>query len=503
MSVRSVVIAGSGPMTWIAAAALWRAFRHQALDVRVVDTGPTRDARVGRWTLPSQRGMNALLGIAEPHFVQHTGATFNLASEHLAWQGEGSRFLHAHGEIGVDVGGMPFYKFLQREALAGRAQKPEWFSLGGMAANLGRFARPMGDGKSLTSTFTYGFHLQDWAFTQYLRAHALSLGVREAAAPLAEVVLNEAGAISALRLVDGGVERADYFLDCSGPEARLLTAMGSTEREDWTAWLPCDRMWSALAPAAHNPPTVTQIVAYDSGWSWRAPLANSSMIGYVYSSRFTTDDSGRAALLALEPACWSPLLTRFTAGRRRQFWLRNCVSLGAAAVELEPLVGADLHLAQIGLALFIELFPLRQASNVEATEYNRLMAESADALRDFTVAHYRAGAPRAGEFWSATRAVALPARLAEKLDLYQASGRISLLDHETFGETDWAWLLLGAGCKPATLELQILLRLANLPAQQVNALRVQIEQLAASMPPHGEFLRRQAESVGRASRQRT
>jgi tryptophan halogenase len=491
MSIRIVAVAGSGPMAWIAASALRRAFQHLQLDVCVIDTGPTRDARIGRWTLPSQRGIHGLLGIVEPHFVQQTGATFKLATEHVGWQGEGSRFLHAHGEIGVEIGGTPFYKFLQREILAGRAEKPESFSLAAAAATLRRFARPVGDGKSLASSFTYSFHLEDVPFTQYLRAHAQRLGVREIAAPLAEVVLGETGGIRALRLADGGILEADYFVDCSGPEARLLNAMGPATRDDWSHWLPCDRMCSALARAESNPPPVTRIVADEWGWSWRAPLANASMAGYVYSSRFVSDEAALATLQRLEPACSPSLLTHFSAGRRQQFWLRNCVGLGAAAVELEPLVGADLHLAQIGLAQFIELFPLRQSSEVEAAEYNRLMAENADALRDFTMAHYRAGAPRPGDFWAMTRASAPPPRLAEKLELYGASGRINLLDNETFEETDWAWILMGAGCVPATVELQILLRLAKLPVQQVNALRAQIQQMAASMPPHIEFVRRQ------------
>ena len=87
-AIRSVVVAGSGPVAWISAAGLLRAFAQRKLDVCVVNTGGSRGQGVGRWTLPSQRGMHALLGIAEPHFVQHTGATYKLASEHLGWQGE-------------------------------------------------------------------------------------------------------------------------------------------------------------------------------------------------------------------------------------------------------------------------------------------------------------------------------------------------------------------------------------------------------------------------------
>jgi tryptophan 7-halogenase len=497
--INSVIVAGSGPIAWICAAALLRANRQRALAVVVVDTGPGRDAPVGRWTLPSQRGMHALLGIAEPHFVQHTGATYKLATEHLGWQGAGSRFLHAHGDIGTELGGAPFYKFLQSEALAGRASPPEAFSVAGAAARLGKFARPMGEGRVLTATFTYGYHLEEQAYVRYLRAHALRLGVREASAPLADVLRLESGDIQGLRLTDGTTVSADYFIDCSGPEARLIGQAGAGDREDWSAWLPSDRMWSGFGPAAPDPAPVTQTVATSEGWSWRAPLAQATMVGHVFSSRFTDEARAFAALQASEPALRSePVLTRFSAGRRRKFWQRNCVALGASAVELEPLAGASLHIAQIGLGTLIELFPLTRASTVEADEYNRLMAEHADALRDFTLAHYRAGPAQPGGFWAATRATSAPARLADKLEHYAASGRINLLDHESFEETDWAWLLLGSGCRPAALELQIRLRLEKLSLQEVNALRMHVQQLAASMPRHIDFVRHQASLAARA-----
>ena len=496
--VRHIVVAGDGPVAWITATALLRAFRAQPPEVTVVAAGPTCDTRVGRWTLPSQRGMHALLGMAEPQVVEETGATFKLATEHLEWQGEGSRFLHAHGEIGPEFGGTQFYKYLLSEALAGRPELPETFSLAGMAARMGKFARPMGNAGSLTQGFTYGFHLDERAYTNYLRAHALRLGVRAATAPLVESMLAESGFIEAVILADGSRVAADYFVDCSGPEGRLIGALSKAQREDWSAWLPCDSMWSAPAAAVSGAPACTQTVATDAGWLWRAPLANSSMAGHVFSSRFQDADAAAGALRAFAPTLAAPpLLTRFSSGRRSVFWERNCVAIGASAVELEPLAGADLHLAQIGLANFVELFPGTHDSTIEAAEYNRVMAEYADRVRDFTLAHYHAGAPRAGDFWQATRAVALPPALAAKLELFSASGRINLLDHESFEETDWAWLLLGAGRRTDSIEMQIRLQLAKLPAQEVAALRTHVQQLAASMPSHQEFVRRQGSLVAR------
>jgi tryptophan halogenase len=488
---RRIVVAGTGSIAWMTAAALLRAFRKNAPEVTVVDTGDPSDARIGRWTLPSQRGMHALLGIAEPHLVESTGATFKLATQHLGWQGNGSGYLHAHGEIGAEFGGIPFYKYLVSQALAGRPERPEAFSIAGLAAQLGRFARPMGDATSLTQSFTYGFHIDERVYGEYLRAHALRLGVRLASAPLADVVIGESGGIDALALADGSRVAADYFIDCTGRDALLIGRLAAA-REDWSAGLPCDSMWSGAAAPTADPPAITQTLAIDAGWLWRAPLARATMVGVVFSSRFQDDAAARESLRRFAPVLETEArLTRFAAGRRQEFWSRNCVAIGASAVEIEPLAGADLHLAQIGIATFVELFPRQLGSGVEAAEYNRLMADYAERVRDFTLAHYHAGPPRDGALWEAIRAVAPPATLAAKLDLFSAGGRINVLDHETFEETDWAWLLLGAGSPASSIEMQIRLQLDKLPAQAVDSLRTHIERLTASMPPHQEFLRRQ------------
>ncbi|HEX6637443.1 MAG TPA: tryptophan halogenase family protein [Steroidobacteraceae bacterium] len=487
--IRKIVVAGSGAVAWITAAALRRALARRELDVCVVDTGAD-GAPAGWWTLPSQRGMHALLGINESHFIQETGATFRLGTEHRGWQGDGSRFLHAHGDLGTELGGTPFYRYLQAESVDGRPSAPEEWSLAGMAARLGRFARPMG--KDLTASFTYGYHLDDARYAAYLRTLAERLGVRVGAAPWADTQLAEGGRIARLRLADGSTIEADLFIDCSGATAKLIGAI-APDREDWSAWLPCDRMLSGFAPAQPDLAALTQTVAGEAGWSWRAPLAARSLVGFVYSSRFLGDEQALAAFASSAPELdGDPGRTRFSAGRRQQFWSGNCLALGAAAMELEPLAGAALHFAQVGLATLVELFPRSRDSRVESVEYNRVMREQADALRDFTLAHYLAGRARPGEMWAAIRGVEPPARLAHKLALYSSNGRLVLQDHETFEETDWAWLLLGSGCVPAAVEAQVRGQLANISPRDLQALHTRIQQLAASMPTHAEFVRHQS-----------
>jgi tryptophan halogenase len=491
-----VAVLGSDSAAWITAASLAKAFQHRKLDVVVVEHGATA-APPGRWTLPSQRGIHALLGIAEPDFVHRTGATYKLASEHVGWQGEGSGFVHAHGEIGSPLGGIHFYKYLVREWLAGRADPASNYSLAAAAALSGRFARPMGKDTALTASFTYGFHLGEESYAGYLRAHAVKLGVKRAVAPFAGVDRDGDGHALALRLSDGTALAADLFVDCT-PEAPLMNA---SARVDWSTSLPCDRLLVARAPALANPPAMLRTTAARAGWRWRMPLAHETWVGYTYASAFITDDEARAELAAAEPLASAPLaLAQFSSGRRSNLWDRNCVAIGPAAVQLEPLVGADLHAAQVGVSTLIELFPRDARGDAERIEYHRLMVEHLDSLRDFTLAHYIAGPARPGAFWEAVRAAPVPDRLAHKLDLFRANGRIELLDFESFEETDWAWLLLGAGCKPDALELSVVLHLEKFGSREAAPLKAQVRHLAESMPPHREYVRRLGELAARAPR---
>ena len=172
--------------------------------------------------------MHALLGIAEPHFMQHTGATFKLASEHVGWQGEGSGFLHAHGEIGKELDGMPFYRYLQREALAGRPERPEDFSVAGQrgAPRQVRAADgPSSKESRSPPSFTYGFHVAELAVHAVpARACVAPRRARRLRRHWPRSCRGEAGDIQALRLADGTTAEADLFVDCSGPAARLLGA---------------------------------------------------------------------------------------------------------------------------------------------------------------------------------------------------------------------------------------------------------------------------------------
>jgi tryptophan halogenase len=490
--LRKVVVAGGGTIGYIAAAALRRTFKHAGLEVVVVDT-PETGAPSARWTLPSQRGAHTQLGLSEADFLRETDATYRLASEYSGWQRHGG-FLLAHSEIGVPVDVTPFYKVLLASELRGNSESPDSYSVGAGAARAGRFARPMGSSHELTAGFTYGYHLDERAYARLLRTLAEKAGVQRVEGRIVDVTLRENGHVESLTLDSGQRVAGDLFVDCTGSGAEILSHLDASPRIDWTHWLPCDRRISAFFPLPGDPPALTRVLGADAGWVFHAPLATKAFAGHVYSSKHTSDEVALDTLCkAMRVSSVEPEISNFKAGRRGRSWVGNCIALGAAALEIEELGGANLHFAQIGLAKLIELFPLDAGTGRldagESIEFNRIVGEYADSLRDFTLATYRLS-PRPGPFWEATRAAELPDTLAAKLDLYAAGGRIDIRDHEIFEEHDWVWLFMGAGFKPRALEWQIARAVSGLRREQVTAMRDQVARLVNSMPRHIEYLQR-------------
>jgi hypothetical protein len=170
-------------------------------------------------------------------------------------------------------------------------------------------------------------------------------------------------------LADGERVVADLFIDTT-PDGRLIgatpgAAPGSTTRTACpaTAW-PCGKS----LPRA-NPPPLTEFEAIAEGWLRRVPLRGGDAVTLAYASGLTSDDEARDILGG--EATIVPLRN----GRRERVWSGNCLAIGPAAGQLEPLNGDDAQAIQSGVGRLIALLPTADGSPLAAMEYNRLMAE--------------------------------------------------------------------------------------------------------------------------------
>jgi tryptophan halogenase len=486
-----IAIIGGGLSAWMAAAAFANAFRRRAGAITLVDISPSQSVQADEASLPTIRAFNAKLGISEDQFIRRAKAIFSLGTEFKGWTGPGTSFIHGFGRIGTGVGDVGFHHCWFRLRECGDAGKLEDYSLAAVAASLGRFRRPADDAGSVLSSYSYAFRFDGERYCELLREISLANGVERTEAKSIDVRLNgEDGSIAAVGMDGGTAIEADLYLDCTGAEGLLIERALHAGFERWSAWLPCDRLLSVRSEADGDESLLTRVAAHPGGWRLQVSARERETTAFVYSSAFTTDAEAEAEFASHVPpsAAHRAQISEFRNGRRKKFWVKNCVALGGAAGFLEPLESTRVHLLQSEISRLLALVPAGAAMQACAEEYNRLMTAEYDQVRDFLILHYCANGVGASPLWDHCRAMPLPDSLAYAIDLFKSRGRVTADTGDVFFLPSWLSLFVGLGVLPRRHHPFADGLSAERLAQQLGLMRSTIRQAAQSMPTHGAFL---------------
>ena len=474
----------------MAAAALARVL-DGACEITLIESEAIGTVGVGEATIPSLPAFHGLLEVDEREFLRATGGTFKLGIQFRDWRALGDSFLHPFGPYGVNINHELFQAYWLKRRQEGCPSPLEEWSVTGLAASLGRFGTPpLKDPAAPLRQLSYAYHLDATLYARFLRNKAEVRGVRRIEGEIVDVKVGPGGLVDSLVLRDGRSIGGDFFIDCSGFRSLLIGQALKTDYLDWSQWLPCDRAVAVQCESAGDPVPFTQSTARESGWQWRIPLQHRVGNGYVYCSANVSDDEATAGLLErLEGAPLSePRLLRFKAGRRTSAWVGNCLALGLAAGFLEPLESTSIHLVQTGLARLFALFPDRECDPAISAEYNRLTALEYERVRDFLILHYTASQREDTPFWRHCRAMPVPEALAYKRELFTRTGRIAMLEHETFLPASWLAIYAGLHVWPERYEPVVeILAGAELDAR-FEGMRAIIRRSVETLPAHARFL---------------
>ena len=451
MPVRRVAIIGGGTAGWMSAAGLV-GILGDSVEVTLIESAAIGTIGVGEATLPHIRFFNQRLGIDENELMAATGATYKLGIEFRDWGRIGDSYIHPFGDFGFPINRVGFHHYLARARAQGSDPHLDAFSLPVMAARKNRFQPPHPDPDNVLSTFGYAYQFDAGLYAKFLRGWCEARGASRIEGRVVDVRQDaESGHVTSVRLEDGRTMEADFFIDCSGFRGLLIEQALGTGYKDWTNYLPCDAAVTAACDPVGPLRPYTTATARRSGWTWRIPLQHRVGNGYVYSSRFEDDDAARDVLLgALEsPAKTEPRTLRFTTGQRKKSWVGNVVAVGLSGGFLEPLESTGIYLIQEAITTLIEMFPQNGWDAAEPAEYNRIMDEQFERVRDFLLLHYVATERDDSPFWRHMRGLDLPGSLAEKMALFTRSGRVTSYEVGAFKDASWLAVYLGQGVWPA------------------------------------------------------
>ena len=491
--IRDVVIVGGGTAGWMTAAMMSEILAGELARITLIESDQIGTVGVGEATIPAIQAFNQKLALDEADFMRACNATFKLGIEFVDWARLGDAYLHPFGPFGREMNGVAFHHYWRRSLDLGLDHPIGEYCLANVAAKTNRFRHPTNDPRSINSSYAYAYHFDAGLYAQYLRRYAEQRGVRRIEGRIVDVSLApDTGFIESVRLDGGGDIAGDLFVDCSGFRGLLIEEALGTGYEDWSDWLPCDRAVAIPSRRTAPPVPYTRATAGVAGWQWRIPLQHRTGNGHVYCSAYLSDDEARsiAASQIDGEALAEPRLIRFTTGRRRKMWNRNCIAIGLSAGFLEPLESTSIWLIQAAVALLMQRYPDRGFSQADIDSYNRNMARRFEEVRDFLILHYKANERTDAPFWQDCAGMSIPDSLEHRLAVFRRRGHAVFHAAELFVEANWVAVYLGQHVVPESCDPRVHRAGDDLLRSNLQQIRTMVAQAAADMPAHDDVLGR-------------
>ncbi|MEQ9409347.1 MAG: tryptophan 7-halogenase [Fuerstiella sp.] len=452
-----IVIVGGGTAGWMTAALLSHTLPEPEYSVTVIDAGGG-GIGVGEATIPSIIRLLRTLGADEAEFMRACNATWKLGIQFCDWRKGGHNTWHPFGVCGARIDQRDLFSYW----LADRQRPYHSYSLNWAASLAGKSPHARNGRSPMATTGAYAFHLDAARLAEWLQRRALSSGAQLVSGRAGQALTDDAGQVLAVTLEDNTSIRGDLFIDCSGFEGRLI---GQCPQDTWidrSNQLLCDRAVAVRRPATRVIQPYTTARALSAGWVWDIPLMDRRGVGYVYSSRFTSDDDALTELLQHvggndQAAAGEAKFVRMKTGRRTAAWNMNVIAIGLSAGFVEPLESSGLHLVQIAVERLLEYFPSSEDAALLRSAYNHTVAALFDEVLDFVQLHYLLS-DRDEAFWKAAREAAIGPELQHRLRLYDEIGMLDVLQPEAFPDASYYYLLAGnerLPKRPAALSLAI------------------------------------------------
>ena len=447
-----ITIVGGGTAGWLAALFISKV-QKDSHDVTVIESSKIGIIGAGEGSTGHLKDIvnNGIwdFGCNEHDFMRECDVTLKLGIKHTGWTKDLHKSYYGPIDGSPTAGDIPDVNFL--------------WGLGYEDKDKLHTSTPLGylieQGKSTYfdergSTGNHAYHFDAHKVGKYFKKICEKENVKHIDAEVLDVKLNEQGFIKSLKLDNGQEIESDFFIDATGFQRKLISALGH-KWKSYKKHLPVNCAMPFILPYDDNEniEPVTEALAQKNGWCWNIPTMHRRGMGYVFSDEFTTPEKAQEEIeLALGREIEPIKVLKFDSGRLEEVWMKNCLCVGLSAAFAEPLEATSIHATIVQLTYFVFEY-LRD--NLEDTyssgtsrAYNRRVGHMYDTFMDFLNLHYMGGRDDS-EFWRYIKTGETQTEFVSDL-LEMASHRSP--NHSEFmgfygyaGWSLWAYVLAGTG----------------------------------------------------------
>jgi tryptophan 7-halogenase len=478
--LKSIVVTGPGAEAAAVAVALGVSLGGSGIKITLVrPSSGSSSAGVAR-IRGGESGFHSRLGVDELALMTATCGVYSLGTRFSGFAGPNESIFVPLGKHGMTIRLVPFHQHWCNLRATDEYGQYNDYSLPAASAARGRFVPPKPSNDPVNATVVYDLLVDLDLYALFFVKLAGQHGVAVLNDSVSAATVGPDGQIKQLQLASGASVDGDFFIDCSAERLLINALDGASSYEDWSEWLPCDRILSVLTRKQREPTLFTSIKAVDQGWLQHNTLQNFTVESLACCSDYLDDIGARQVLEDNLPD--SPVssveLTTYRSGRLRSSWIRNCVALGSAAIAIDALNASTLQLAQNAVLRLLAMLPFHGESAMLAQEFNRITAEEHIGVRDFAFLHYHLANRPLTPFWVRCRNARIPDTITRKLELYRENGRISTGENEWFGAEDWLSCMINFGVLPERNDPLVAMAESQQVRSRMLAFRETVRQIA-------------------------
>ena len=396
------VIIGGGTAGWLSALHIQRHF--PASNITVIASSEIGILGAGEGTTPHFLSFLDQLGIPVSDLIKHANATFKNGIKFTNWLGDGTHYYHPFSDFG-DLDHSLFSNLNTGISLLDL----EEIALGNNLDNIDFTARVSEDMSvryfpdneawnkhsnpllHFTCLGNHALHFDANLLAKYLQDVGISRGINLLDDTVSNLITDNSGKISSIKLAMGNSVNVDFLFDCSGFNRLVI---GKHYNSAWNSYkdiLPVNKAIPFFVPNGTGViPPFTESIAMKHGWVWKIPVGDRYGCGYVFNSNDVTDEDVRQEINELVGAhVDTPRSFTFEAGCYKEQWVKNCVSIGLSSSFIEPLEATSIWVTILSLNYFLENIPgVVDGDKHYIDRYNAYMEKVNQQVLDFVSFHY-------------------------------------------------------------------------------------------------------------------